>query len=531
MNTNSVQETIELIKGAMTRPQTDDLLKAAGITTANNLVWYDLEPTVKFYYPKLLPLRKKFPRVAGDGGTATHWKAVTGVNTAHVPVGVSEGKRNAYNTTTTKSYTATYVTLGHDDYISFEAQEASKNLSPDARAVAVGALLDSVMIDEEGQILGGNSSLAMGTASTPSLTDNSADGGAIPQTTTVKVYCVALTSEGFRSSAGIGLAAAGDTIQSYVSRTPQGETSAENVCGFAGKVSSVATVTTATDGDNAHTVSATVTAVAGAAAYAWFWGPTTGAGSLLGAITSINSIKISSEVGLGATAANDAGIAADYSTTTTYTFDGLISLINGAGQGDSDSASGAYTSRLATGTAGTGTVLAADGTGGVTQIDAALKDRYKNYKLSFDDIWVSYQQMLDLKQIVIGGGAAPIWRMNIDAGKGDAMADGRFAGGMVIGSYINPFGMSVSGEGSGKIIPIHVHPYLAPGTILFTADKLPYSLPNVTNLMQVKTRREYYQLDYPIVARKWEYGVYVSEVLQMMFGPAFGTIANIGSAN
>jgi hypothetical protein len=68
---------------------------------------------------------------------------------------------------------------------------------------------------------------------------------------------------------------------------------------------------------------------------------------------------------------------------------------------------------------------------------------------------------------------------------------------------------------------------MPPGTILFTTNRLPYPLSNVTNVMQIRTRRDYYQIEWPIRTRKYEYGVYADEVLQHFFPPSSGIITNI----
>ena len=45
---------------------------------------------------------------------------------------------------------------------------------------------------------------------------------------------------------------------------------------------------------------------------------------------------------------------------------------------------------------------------------------------------------------------------------------------------------------------------------------------------QVRTRQEYYQIEWPLRTRMYEYGVYADELLQGMFMPAFGMITNAG---
>ena len=78
-------------------------------------------------------------------------------------------------------------------------------------------------------------------------------------------------------------------------------------------------------------------------------------------------------------------------------------------------------------------------------------------------------------------------------------------------------------------VDIKLHPSLPAGTIVFTSSKIPYKLPNVSVPLRMLMRRDYYQLEYPQIKRKYEYGVYADGVLQNYFPPAFGAITNIAN--
>ena len=65
------------------------------------------------------------------------------------------------------------------------------------------------------------------------------------------------------------------------------------------------------------------------------------------------------------------------------------------------------------------------------------------------------------------------------------------------------------------------------GTILMTSKSLPYPLAGVGNIVQIRTRQDYYQIEWPLRSRKYEYGVYVDEVLQHYAPFAGGAIQNI----
>ncbi len=83
--------------------------------------------------------------------------------------------------------------------------------------------------------------------------------------------------------------------------------------------------------------------------------------------------------------------------------------------------------------------------------------------------------------------------------------------------------------GTGQEIPIRLHPNVAPGMILYWTDRLPYPLVNTRNIVQVRERRGYRQVDWPIVTQRQEYGVYVDQLLELRAPFAFGCRCNIGN--
>ena len=179
----------------------------------------------------------------------------------------------------TTSNLAAYKVLGHESFVTFEAEEASLP-GTDNRALAILTTLQSLMQSEEMVLLGGNGDLALGITPTPTLADQ-LTGGALAPNTAYTVLCVALTLEGFLAASvpgGINLNITRDNADG----------STDTYGGGAAQVNAPATLTTANDGNNTHGLKASVTPVNGAVAYAWFWGTT--AGQLLGAITTINSV-------------------------------------------------------------------------------------------------------------------------------------------------------------------------------------------------------------------------------------------------
>lgn len=488
------EATIALIQQAQKAP----IAAEKAINVALGLVYYDLEPVAKQLYPVITPLRNNIPRVRGDGGTATHWKAITGINTAALAAGVSEGNRGAVVTTSEQDFVASYKGVGLEDYVTFEADYAATNFD-NVRSLAVENLLRAVFLQEEQILLLGNGGgLALGTPATP-VAALVAGGSMSAQNWAA--YAVALTSDGYNNSTVAG------GIPLAVTRT-NADGSSDTYGGGSSQKSAVSnTVTTA--GGNLS-VSLTVTALKGAVGYAWFAGdPAAGAaGAKLAAVTTINSALLT---------VNPAGtqlasaVTADNSTNALI-FDGITTLAL--------SATGLFSTNL-TGTPGTGTGLTADGAGAIVEIDADLKSFWDNRRLSPTEILVSSQELINITKKIIAGGASPIFRFVGDF-KGDAA---NVTAGALVGSYLNKFAM-----GGAVNIPVRLHPNVPAGTIIYLSDRIPYPLANVRNIIQVKTRREYYQIEWPLRSRKYEYGVYADELLQMYAPFAFGVRANIGNA-
>lgn len=489
-----IDATLALIKSSQQTPN-NELAKAwtQSGSAISGITAYDLEAGAKLLYPVITPLRNRIPRTSGKGGIQANWRAITGVNTGNLSIGVGGGNRSGVMSSTTKDYIAAYRTIGLEDYATFEAELAAQGFD-DLKARAVEGLLRALMIGEEKVILGGNSSVALGTTGTPT-TATATTGGALAAAT-YSVICVALAFDGVQSGSISG------GIVGAVTRT-NADGSTDSYGGGSAQKSAAATqVTTGAT----STISATVAAKAGAVGYAWYWG--TSGSELLGAITSINSVVISA----AATGTQNASAltAADNSTNT-LVFDGLLSQINASG-------SNSYIATMATGTAGTGTPLTSDTAGGIVEIDTALKSFWDNYRLSPTDIYVSSQEMMNITKKILAASSTAAQRFVFNSDQG------MLAGGSMVRSYLNKFAMDGAVE-----IPVRLHPNMPAGTIMFFCDRLPYPLSNVSNVLQVRARRDYYQIEWPLRSRKYEYGVYADEVLQNYFPPAFGMITNIAN--
>jgi hypothetical protein len=504
-NVATTQETLELLKAAHGNPNSE-LAKAwtQSASAVSGITAYDLEAPAKQLYPVITPLRNEIPRVSGKGGIQAAWRAVTGVNTTSVLPGVSGGNRGGIITTTTADYTAAYKGLGLEDTVTFEADYAAENFQ-DVKALAVEGLLRSMMIAEERVILGGNSSMALGNTPTPTLSSANTGGG-LTGNIGYGVGVVALDFEAYM------LASVTTGVVQSIART-NADSSTDTINGGTARPSSQANVINANTGATT-TISATVAAVPGAVAYAWFWGANSG-NLTLGAITTINSVLITAAAAgtaSGSGVANFQALTAADKSQNSLEFDGLLTFA-------SQSALGSYQKVMATGNAGAGTALTPDNRGGVVEIDTALKSFWDNYRLSPDTLWVNSQEMSAISNATANTTTSGAQRIVFATEPGKVVA-----GAVITRSYLNKYAMNGATE-----LQIRLHPNMPAGTMLFTTSKLPYPLSNVTNVMQMRMRRDYYQIEWPQTTRKYQYGIYEDGVLQHFFPPSMGVITNIAA--
>src|SRR5882724_7641619 len=440
----------------------------ASATTGIN--YYDLELGAKTLVPIITPLRNKIPRTSGKGGIQANWRGIVGLNATAVGGAIADGIRNAVVQTTTRDFTAAYKQTGLEDNVTFGADLAAQGFD-DLKALSVRNLLWAVMIEEELLTLGGLGTVALASITpTPSLA----------------------------ASAAATLAATATGI-----------------------------------------INASVATVTGAIAYAWFWATGAGTGGeILGAITtlpyySITAAATGTQTVLGASGqipGNSASVAFD-SSQNPNAFDGLLTMCalstyqpNVTILG-STAAPGPWTmlgTAAVNGTTGVYGIstLTADNLGGIIEIDAVLKWFWDVYRLSPTDMYISSQEQTNIsKKIAAGpssGSSNARFVFNVEQGV--------MAGGYMVKSYLNKYTMS-----GAKDIPIHLHPNMPAGTILFYTDVLPYPLSNVSNVLQYRVLRDYYQIEWPLRTRKYEYGVYLHSVLQNFFPPAFSVLSGIGN--
>lgn len=463
----------------------------AGISTATGLNFYDLEQEAKLRYFVLTPIRKRMPRIGlrkNEGyGLAAHWNTIDNPNPTNVFPTISEGRRGGIISPTVVPKIATYKGIGIENAVTWEAEYGSEGYD-DARALAQRLTLDSLLLAEEPLLLWGNSGnsgtgLAFGTTPTPTGTP-STTGGTIGSGTTTYLYCVALSYAGYINA----LNQSPNAVVPLVAQLGA-EGLVTQIPGGVAILSAASTAQTTTG--STSSIAAIVTAVQGASGYAWFIGASAGtANAYFAGISSINQFTFTSQPTTGQLA-NYAGSSTDYSFNP-LAFDGLI---------PQSIAAGCYYKSV-------GGTLTADGANGVVEIDAALKYLWDTYRVGHGmRIYCGSAQARDiLKKIMTGSGNAAM-RINL---QNNLSSLGEITGSAAATAYVNKYSWN-----GADVIPIEVHPNMPDGNIFIDIEQNPYPTSNIPQARAVRTRRDYFQVIWPLVTRQWPNGIYADEMLQM----------------
>jgi hypothetical protein len=489
--------------------QTFDLLNKADLSALNkttisqslisgvagNLNAFDLRGPALQLYPVITPLRNRLPRqLSASGDLATRWKAITGVNTSGFELGVAPGRRSAEMSVTEQDYVASYAGIGLEGSVDWEAVWAGGQ-EFDNKATLVQSLLRAVMIGEENIILNGNASMPLGTPPAPTITMTA--GGSLGNPANAVALVTALTSRAL--------------VNATVSLTgvPYGQVTRVNIDGTSTQYGtgasaiSGASATVPTTAGN-QTALVTVPAVKGAAGYAWYLGTTAGTATLC-AITTVNKVSISAFTpGTQLSTAANSNIDG---SANTLVFDGFLTQALKSNAG--------YFASL------DGNTLTADQANGVVEIDTALQWFWDNKRLSPTEIWVNSQEGRNINKKIVAAGGVPLFRFTLPGGTGSNDDQPALLGGASIAKYWNKF--------TQQFLDIRIHPSLAPGSIFFNSSEIPYPLSGVDNVSFIRCRRDYYQIEWPVVSRQYVYGVYADEVLVCRAPFSLGVIANVAN--
>jgi hypothetical protein len=493
---------------------------------------YDLEKPAKLLYPVVCPIRNKIPRVNGIG-MATNWRTVLSVDDNNIGIGVATGARGGVISQRTASLTLPYRTIGLENFVTFEAQSSSQGYE-DVLALAVLQTMQALMIREEQMLIAGignpseivGSNFTLGTCPTPSLT-TATTGGALAATTQYYIWAVAMSLDGLTRVLPLTAASLATTI---ARGNADGSTTTFNA-GFS-QVSASNNITTGAGSTNS--ITATVAAQVNAWGYIWFintsntfttskaWGVTnqnvavitnTGGSNFAGPTdlsTNDRSANVFVPDGLWTQAL---GLLAAYFNPSSITgnsyYSGSSTMINQT----SPYFSGNYVSL-------NGGALTSNGATGASQIDAFLQWAFDLYKFSPEDMWVSSDVAQALNNLCVQNGGSPIYRLT--TAESDNSGRASLSANVRVTQYINPI--------TGTKLNFTTHPYLTRGVCLFSTDSLPYELSNVGPLAVVRAKRDYYAQEWPLVTRKYQYGVYSEEAVECYAPFAFQAITNIGSA-
>jgi hypothetical protein len=299
-------------------------------------------------------------------------------------------------------------------------------------------------------------------------------------------------------------------------------------------MSAAATVTTGAGSTNS--ITAKVQAVPNAYAYLWGISTTNGGPYKMAAITNLNTVVLTS---LGGSNQNiPADLASNDRSANVLMFDGIYTQSLGS---LSQQALGPYTFPVSinsnayyTGTSTQieqtgpywpanymsldGAQLTGTNAAGINEIDNMLQWSFDVWKGTPHAIFVPSSMQRTINAAVINGGGAPLFRFTGDNNALDARTG--IVANLVVANYLNPY--------FGTPLTIVVHPYLAPGQALFWTKELPYQMTNVGNLAQVRSRRDYYAQEWPLVTRKYQYGVYSEQLVEVFFPMGFQVLANVG---
>jgi len=517
-------ESIAAVRTALTNPKLVPadpavLAKATtqGWSVGTGAVGLLLEPRLINLFPVLSPLRNRFARhQAPNGATAVQWRAITSINAGGLKPGVGDGLRNNFVSTAERDRSQTFKSYGFDDFVTDDAIDSAANIY-DLRAESSANLLAAVMATgEEPLTLGGNvTALGRPTLVNGNLVDAAAAvAGPFTATNVYDIGVSALTHFGYANGA---------TGHSTVDALDETQIQA--------------VVATHTMGGGITALTCTVPAVRGAVAYNWYianghlaqmYYAGTSTATKITIVTAAGAATIAaapltypaSTVGTPLVVATLPTVGANIPNTADQTadalaFDGLIPQIElpgGAGSSPYWDATvqyngGGYMVDMV------GGQYTSDGGNGIVQLDTMLKSLWDNSRIGPTALFVNSQEAQDFGRLIVQAGAG-VGSYRITQAVG---ADGTIQGGLVATGYRNKFT-------SPQMIPIEIHPYLAPGTIIAISERLPFPRANVGNPFEFEVLREYTQYDWARAQRRYEYGIYARQCLKVYFPAGCGVI-------
>ena len=178
---------------------------STGITTGLGLNFIDLRAPAYMLDPIFSHIRNTTPRwdkVNAGYGVQPQWKAVTAIDNGNQFPGVSEGNTNSNGQFSLQNFSAPYVTLGTDDFVTYESISASEGYEDALGDGKMWQLLRFIR-QQERSYLGGagttasNGALQITTTNTPTaalsnLNVGNLNTGNLPNGSYAAAYAVAL---------------------------------------------------------------------------------------------------------------------------------------------------------------------------------------------------------------------------------------------------------------------------------------------------------------------------------------------------
>ena len=513
MSRERAHAVLDMWKNALHRPISapdapDTMAMHKTVSVSTGLTYFDLTAPALNMFPTVTPIRnmmRRFPQLyAGD---KFNYEVVLSTTGSGLPTmgWVPEGQRAAsmsYNTTRTN---AVYATFGEEDSVTEEALIASDGFEDEAALVQLRSML-RLFVKEEMGLLGGDLSLALGTPTTPTVTVAAFTGASLTAGT-FQVIVVGLTAEGYQNAS-----VANGVTQSLTITGNDGQTYTLNAGSSARSASTLGTVA-----GTGTALLATIPVMSGAAAYAWYAGPSgTVTSAVLQTITTINSVAFTAPLTTGTQVAT--AITADCSTNSTA-FDGLLNTAF------KKTAQGSYVNSLATGTPGTGTSLAAGSDGSPSQIDTMFESMWNTGFVSPTVVYANASGIKALANLSLTTATTPLMRYYNTTDQ--AAPDFRVTTAGVVAWLFNPY----TPDGGMKVAA-RAHPFVVPGTFLAWTELLPpwYMTNALPSPAVVATRQDYYIEIWPRITRKQFFGVYSQESLAVYAPFGLGVITNVAGA-
>lgn len=487
---------------------TFDMIKAAtaGIVTGTDLAGIDLQPLISLV-PTDTPFFNSTPRVgAKQGALFAYWQALLNINNQQVDVGVPFDQAAGLVQIQNQYVFSPFVPLGLGGTVTQDALAQAQGYA-DALAVATLETIKQVLIGLDIHQLNATS-FALPVIGTVTLAA-STTGGSIA-TSTAFVKCAARS--------GVNYYRGGSQVAS-----------AEASIAVTGPTGSV---------------TATVVAVKGAAAYDWYVSATTGTEKYY-ATTTVNTVVITAVTGATANVPSLAGIfgaglvgpssvpVTDVSFQS-YWQNGLIASITGdfASSLDALGVAGTVTNLV---TPGSGTTQGAyfkslDGGklhvagAALLEIDAMNQAIYDTYQLTATRLLMGSQTINDIANAVLNNPQAVTWLTPTDS-EGRA----RVVAGGAVAVYLNK-------TVNGKPITLELQPHLAPGTIVAVVDEVPFPGANIDQVLSVETQYDFWRFDYganraagATGGPRYDFEIRSKQAFRNKAAPVMGIIANVAA--